>query len=387
MLKRCLSFPLWLSLLLGVCGVLAEGAAPEDPASIDELPFLVQSRPDMSIPAPLKVTFGEGVVLFAPESGEDEHELVLFVKEGSKRASYATWNQQEKAYAYKSEERLHPPMLTGARLFTQKNLQMDSSISEQLRNVILQYTFDAASGRCLHVAYTVDIATNGRMSGHVLIHYNDGSYLAYVNGENHMLFDASGRRIPFPPPMTPPDSLAELAGLPDMSVPGIRYHWAQHPLEPLRVETDEAWDAVTVTLKTPDTSVTDWFTYDEAEQAWLTAPLSELKLNEGLTEVQQRGTYTEEEVDMHIIVRRRSEHDMLQVEVPVPERVFYPKIGGYSYDLIAAENETAVITYARRNSIQKVVLQAVRTQHNVHVTFHDYLGRQTAEKNYPVEPQ
>ena len=74
-MRRIITFLLGLSLLLGVGGALAAEVVPQDITSIDELPFLAQSRPDMTLPAPLTVTVTEKSILFAPQGGKDIYDM------------------------------------------------------------------------------------------------------------------------------------------------------------------------------------------------------------------------------------------------------------------------------------------------------------------------
>ena len=387
MLKRTVSLLLGLLLLLSALSAYAAGMEQAAYASIEELPYLVQGRPDLSPPEPLAVTVTEKTILYAPASGKNEYkELLLVGRDNMGLLEKLKWNSKQKAYVFDFvKKKFDISKLDDLMVVYQKSLKKDAKISKQMASRFLEYRFSAVSGSFETSYYAVNIKTKEETQHHSLSRDVKGFYRHQENGR-YSLFDQAGLRIPTPA-VPVPENPVDIQGLPDMTMAAFGYHFPENPQEGLAVKADGTWDEVVLEI-VGFGSYRKNLAYDEAAQLWKAGPTAAWDDNEAyqqaihiVTNVGQGG------MRFHLVRQAQTGEEFnASIVFDVMSLAWNTRSPYDAFDNQPDLHADSNIQYQRINEYGIIDLIAMRIQDTLRVVFYDMAGNELADKTYQNMP-
>lgn len=402
MFKKGLALLLFLCLLSGAWGTLAQDAPAQEYAHIDQLPYLVEGRPDMALPEPLTITTTSKLIRFAPASGKNEYKEAYVAHEDSLQLLKAKWSSKDKAYVLDhAKAGIIAAYLGNVRFLGVKVLKNDRKISKQISERQLGHFFRADTGICISVEYLVQLKTKAgpELYSLAFLAETEPSHYSYqLNGETVGLFDRAGQRI-FSSPVAAPATPDQIPGLPDMRFPSIRYRWPWTGKEPFRVEADASWDEVSIAIQAEGYGSVDFSTgrttnvegynhtvrlsYHQAEGAWLSKSLNSLSTILGDMESNSPKSV------VISLISRPDQGSTVRVLVPLSTNSIRDLSMGDHRGFETPQptlDGNPTMLYTRQNEYGYTELKAETSKDNLHVSFFDIAGSLKAERDYPMSP-
>lgn len=268
-------------LLLLLCALMALSASlpavQAEPAyaTLDDLPIVTVSRPDMA-PFEIGIAVDGNLIRVSTPSGKNEFDQVSLSLRNNLEVNEQAlkWDNKTKSYVLEVSDPglLSMDTLSRYSIILSAMLEKDKKIDKQIAARFILWDFNAATGDFNRVVYTVQI---GDEQAHTLLRVADGRWF-YIGGAQSsvesVFFDKEGKAYQ-PPAVVAPETAREIQGLPNMAPPPITVKLPRGADEHLEILMEKGeWEEAEFYYLTDKGNGRIYLYYEDTAQAYRTAP-------------------------------------------------------------------------------------------------------------------
>lgn len=370
-------------------------AAQDDAAaapyqSLEELPYVTVSRPDMTGDS-VQVTMDENKISVATPSGKSDFDPVTIRRRnatftgnepamkwtGGKTKAYTLKNPADQAGSLTKEQ------LDRCCVFMTDALKKDTKINQNLAARKLTWEYSMKTGafiRCVYLVQLKDENDKENKKNYTLEHFADGGWRYKDANGTITLFDENGQAVPLKIPAAP-DTKDQIAGLPDMNLDPITLTFPRNDASEQRIAINAQpdWDVVALYCSNGMGTVSLSLAYDESQGTYVPRnPDAISNFMQAFTMGYSVGSYG-------LLFETTKYMDEYNSKLVYRWESTIDQYFAYAASQDAPFEGTSTIYYDQLDARGSTLLRAIQYADHLHVTFWDISGGDNnVEKDYPV---